>query len=247
LIVVLDRLGRGWRRLLDLDMRLLIVVALAIVTALLIVMVLLIVTALLIGLAPLIVMALPIGLALLIVMALMTLRLAVVALMLLVRLLAVAVGHVGIVRRLLMLRPWLALEALALGIHHPEIMFRVLKKIFRSDAIAGRLRLARQRQIALEHLIGVAANFDVGTVAVEGLRPVRRARSPVLVVMIRIAAAIAAARSLLWSHVTCLVAVGPIGSSSGRRLGTHPLVLRSDPLCGASKPVNASRARPASS
>jgi hypothetical protein len=67
----------------------------------------------------------------------------------------------------------------------------------------------------------------------------RWTRPSILVVLIRIAAAIAAARSLLWSHVTCLVAVDPIGSSSGRMPGTHPLVLQSDPLCGASQPRHA--------
>ena len=164
--------------------------------------------------------------------------LAVVALLLL-RLFALAVHHVRIAWRLLMLRPWLALQRLALSVHHAKIVLRVLKEILGGDAVARRLRLTGQRQITLEYLVGVAANFDVRTVAVEGLRPMRWTRPSILVVLIRIAAAIAAARSLLWSHVTCLIAVEPIGSSSGRMPGTHPLVLQSDPLCGASQPRHA--------
>jgi hypothetical protein len=167
----------------------------------------------------------------------MILVLTIAALVLLLRLLAFAVDHFAIGRQLL-LRSRLTLEPLALRIHHPEIMLRVLKEIFGGDAVTRRLRLASERLIALEHLIGVAADFDARTVAVEGLRPLRRTRASVgIVVMIRVAAAIAAARSLLWSHVTCLVAVDPIGPSSSRMPGTHPLVLRSDSSCGAIEPV----------
>jgi hypothetical protein len=104
-----------------------------------------------------------------------------------------------------------------------------------------RLRLAGQRQIALEHLIGVAADFYAGAVAVEGLRPLWRTRAPppplvLIIVVIRIAAAIAAARSLLWSHDTCLVAVDPVGPSSARRPGTSPLVLDPSSYAALSNP-----------
>lgn len=224
--------------------------------ALVIVVSLMIVMALVVVLALMVVMALPIvtGLALKTLrLAIVTLRavialLAIVTLVLFVGLLALAVHHLGIARRLLMLRTRLTLEALALSVHHPEIVLGMLKEILGGDTIAGGLRLARQRQITLKNLIGIAANFDVGTVAVEGLRPVLRARpttTTVRIVVIGIAAAVAAARSLLWSHVTCLVAVEPIGSLSGRMLGTHPLVLRSDPLCGAFRPRDAINVSPA--
>ena len=70
--------------------------------------------------------------------------------------------------------------AFALRIHDAEIMLGVLIQVFRRDAVAAGLRLARQRDIALEHLIGVAADFNVRAVAVESLLAMRRAR-PVVV------------------------------------------------------------------
>src|SRR5580700_2900370 len=192
LIVVFTLRGwRRWRRVLDLDGRLMVVRLIVVLT--------------------------------------------IVALMLLLRLLALAVDHFVIGRHLL-LRPRLSLEPVALRVHHPEIMLGVLIEILRGNAVARRLRLAGQRLIALEHLIGVAADFDAGAVAVEGLRPLRRPRPAVLVVvLIRVAAAIAAARSLLWSHDTCLVAVNPVGPSSARMLGTDPLWC-CDPTSYAARP-----------
>jgi len=59
-------------------------------------------------------------------------------------------------------------------------MLGVLIEIFRSDPVAAGLRLPRERDITLEHLIGVAANFYVRPVAVESLHPMRQAR-PVVV------------------------------------------------------------------
>jgi hypothetical protein len=80
--------------------------------------------------------------------------------------------------------------ALALRIHDPKIMFGVLIEVFRRDPVAARLRLARQGDVPLEHLIGAAADFNTGTVAVESLLAVWRARA---VVLMRTAAATAAA------------------------------------------------------
>ena len=65
---------------------------------------------------------------------------------------------------------------LALGIHDAKIVLGVLIEIFRRDAIAARLGFAGQGNIALEDLIGVAANFYVRTVAVESLHAVGQAR-----------------------------------------------------------------------
>ena len=122
--------------------------------------------------------------------------------------LPVAAAHLEIGRRR---RARLAvLLALALRIHDAKIMLGVLVQVFRRDAVAARLRLARHRDIALEHLICVAAYLDARAVALEGLGAVRRARSPgAAVVMLMRHAAVTAARSILlsWPHDTCLIAI----------------------------------------
>ena len=80
-------------------------------------------------------------------------------------------------------RPRRALAlALAERIHDPEIMLGVLIEVFSRDPVAARLRLSRQRDIALEDLIGVAADFYVRPIAVECLDPMRQSW-PVGVVM----------------------------------------------------------------
>src|SRR4029077_18296296 len=66
---------------------------------------------------------------------------------------------------------------IALRIHDAKIMLRVLVQIFRRDPIAARLRLSRHCQIALEHLVGVAADLNARTVALETLHPVRHVRA----------------------------------------------------------------------
>src|SRR4029077_17562587 len=105
-----------------------------------------------------------------------------------------------------------------------------LVQILRRDPVAARLSLAGERNVALEHLIGVAANLDARTVALEGLRAVRGAR-PTVVVVLRHAAAVTAARSILlsWPHDTCLIAmnngtVGPPWVRGGERW--RPSLLR---------------------
>src|SRR6266849_3322108 len=70
--------------------------------------------------------------------------------------------------------------ALAQQIHDPEIMLGVLIEVFRRDPVAAGLRLPRQRDIALEYLIGIAADFYVRPIAVESLDPMRQPR-PVVV------------------------------------------------------------------
>jgi len=52
----------------------------------------------------------------------------------------------------------------------------VLIEIFRRDAVAARRSFARKRDISFEYLVGTAADFDVGTVAIEGLIPLGRSR-----------------------------------------------------------------------
>ena len=90
-------------------------------------------------------------------------------------------------------------------------MLSMLIEIFGGDAIAGRRRFAGERDIALEHLIGVAADLDARTVAVEGLHPVRHARSVGVVAAAPASAAtiVAAAMTLVLagSHDTFEIAV----------------------------------------
>src|ERR1051326_1653240 len=87
--------------------------------------------------------------------------------------LAIAGSHVQIGRGR---RAWLTvLLALALRIHDAEIMLRVLVEVFRRDAVAARLRLPCHRDIALEHLIRVAAYLDARAVAFKALGAMRRA------------------------------------------------------------------------
>ena len=59
--------------------------------------------------------------------------------------------------------------SLSISINDPEIMLGMLEIVFRGDAVAGCLCVSGQGQIFLQHLMGVAANPHLGSVAVEGL------------------------------------------------------------------------------
>jgi hypothetical protein len=88
--------------------------------------------------------------------------------------------------RLILLRPLAVAMALAMpvaavhllllalvltvGADHAIIVLGVLIEILGGDPVAGSARIARHRQIFLEHLIRVAADADIGPAAVEGLR-----------------------------------------------------------------------------
>jgi hypothetical protein len=103
----------------------------------------------------------------------------------------------------------LVVLAFAVRLHDPVIMLGVLIEVLGGDAVARRGGLARHGDIALEHLIGVAANLDAGAAAVEILRTIGRARSAVVLVITAATAAhhvvvTAAPRPILlaWSHVT---------------------------------------------
>src|SRR5438477_9547878 len=108
--------------------------------------------------------------------------------------LAIAGIHVEVGRRC---RARLAvLLPVALRIHDAEIMLSVLIEVFRRDAVTARLRLPRHRDIALEHLIRVAAYLDARPVALKALGAMRRAWSSpaaAAAVVMRHAAAVAAA------------------------------------------------------
>ena len=63
---------------------------------------------------------------------------------------------------------------LAAGIADAEIVLGVLIEIFRTDGVAADPGFPRESDVSLEYLVGAAADFDVGTVAVEGLVPLGR-------------------------------------------------------------------------
>src|SRR5229473_1296653 len=59
------------------------------------------------------------------------------------------------------------------SVHNPKIMLGMLVKVLRGDSIATRRRLPREGNVTFEDLRRVAADFDVRTVAIEGLTSVR--------------------------------------------------------------------------
>jgi hypothetical protein len=54
--------------------------------------------------------------------------------------------------------------------HDAVIVVGMLEEVLRRDAVTGRAGVARELQIFLEHLIGVAAHPDVGAAAIVGMR-----------------------------------------------------------------------------
>jgi hypothetical protein len=76
-----------------------------------------------------------------------------------------------------------------------KIVLCVLVEIFGGNTIAARRRFARQGDIALEYLVGAAADFDVGAVAVECLIVLRAPR----LLFKRAICVKATARPLTWS------------------------------------------------
>src|SRR6185437_5733041 len=99
--------------------------------------------------------------------------------------------------------------AMAIGIHDAEIVLRMLIEILGRDAVAGGSGFTRERHIALENLVRIAANLDVRTVAVERLHAMRRTRAAVGIVAAASPAAIAATMALVlaWSHDTFEIAI----------------------------------------
>lgn len=129
-----------------------------------------------------------------------------VRLALLWSLLAVALGAVA---------PTLivAVDKAAHGLDHAVVVIRVLPVGLRHDAVAGGSRLACQRLVLVEDLMGIAAHPDVRTAAVEYLVPIGRAvrimaTAVMLLVMLMAAAAATAATTaaatrplpIVWSH-----------------------------------------------
>src|SRR5437867_3583955 len=104
------------------------------------------------------------------------------------------------------------------SVHHPKIMLGMLVKVLRGDWIATR-RLARKGNVTFEDLMSATSDFDVRTVTIEGLTPVRY----LLPITVGIVTVIATMRSagLSWSHDTCCVD-GEIGSLSNEHIRTPP-------------------------
>src|SRR6266851_3844230 len=80
------------------------------------------------------------------------------------------VGRSGRPRR----RPLLI--ALAARVIDAKIVLCVLIEILGGNSIVARCRFARQCEVALEYLVGAAADLDVGSVAVECLIVLRDSR-----------------------------------------------------------------------
>src|ERR1700691_325770 len=125
----------------------------------------------------------------------------------------VAAAHVHLVIRRRH-RPALAhlvVLAVAVRLHDAVVVLGVLVEILGGDAIAPRRGLARHGDVALEHLIGVAADLHARPARIEILHAIRRTRA---VVVVRVAAAahhvvVAAATAavlLAWSHVSLEIA-----------------------------------------
>jgi hypothetical protein len=65
------------------------------------------------------------------------------------------------------------LTALAAALADAEIVVGMLMEVFRCDAVAGDRRFPGENHVPLEYLIGAAANFEGGPVAVQGLISLR--------------------------------------------------------------------------
>jgi hypothetical protein len=89
-------------------------------------------------------------------------------------LLSVAMALAMHLLRMLLLMVLLLLLLLALMLavcaDHAIVVLRVLIEILGGDPVASGARVARHRQIFLQHLIRVAADADIRPAAVEGLR-----------------------------------------------------------------------------
>ena len=107
------------------------------------------------------------------------------------------------------LAPVVARNEAAHGLDHAEVMVGVLEIGFGEDAIAGGGRFAGQRLVLVEDLVGIAADPDVGTAAIENLVSIGSATGAVMLglVMVIVATATAATTAtaarpltIVWSH-----------------------------------------------
>src|SRR5438128_822077 len=87
-------------------------------------------------------------------------------------------AHLEISRRRRTWRP--VRVALPIRVHDPEVMFGMLVQIFGCYPVAAGRCFARQRNIAFEDLIGVAADLYVWAIAVKSLGPLGHSRTVVV-------------------------------------------------------------------
>ena len=78
---------------------------------------------------------------------------------------------------------------IAICIHDTEVVFRVLIQVFGRNTVTIGRRFACERDIALENLVGVAADLYVWTVAIKSLDPMRHPRAVMVWVVPVVAAA----------------------------------------------------------
>jgi hypothetical protein len=69
------------------------------------------------------------------------------------------------------------------GTDDPKIVFGVLEVAFRQDAVTALRSVAREIEIFLMHLIGIAPNSNLGAIAVKCMIAVRSAGASVVVVI----------------------------------------------------------------
>jgi hypothetical protein len=111
--------------------------------------------------------------------------------------------------------------SVAICIHDSKIMLCMLIQVFGRNPVAAGRSLAGERDIAFKHLVGIAPDLYIRTIAIKSLDPVRHPRA----VMVEVSAVVAAARSFVWSwsHDTCLVAVDIVGPLSGGSVPLAPI------------------------
>ena len=95
------------------------------------------------------------------------------------------------------------LMAFVSSVHNPKIMLGMLIKVLCGDSIATRRRLPCEGNVTFEDLMRAASDFDVRTVTIEGLTPVRYLL-PITVGSIAVIATIWSA-GLSCSHDTCCI------------------------------------------
>jgi len=108
------------------------------------------------------------------------------------------------------LAPVVALDKAAHGLDHAVVMVRVLEIGFGEDAITRGGRLAGQRLVLVEDLVGIAADPDVGATAIENLVSIGGAIGAVMLRLVMVIAATTAAAAttataarpltIVWSH-----------------------------------------------
>lgn len=172
-------------------------------------------------LLPLLVLLVLLRLLILLVLLLLVLRLALPLPRLAMTVHLVATGHLIVGRGHWTLT--LIIEA-AVRLHDAVVVLGVLVEIFRRDAIAGRTGFARHGDIALEHLVGVAADLHARSARIEVLTAMRRAPAAlsVLGVAAHHVATATPAILLAWSHESLDVEV--IDSSLNRAFSASPRV-----------------------